>query len=94
MNNNNSFENNKSDSEKLTDDLNESLKTTIDEVKSILETLETTLEKTIDDQSTSDDTKNTIRSINDQIKNITLGESKKIIKMLNPLKEIDNFEEE
>ena len=83
-----------SNNENLVEDLKKSLENTIDETKNILEDLERTVEKTINDEPTSDETKNIVDIISGEIANYTISESKNTLKTNNHLKGFNNLEEE
>lgn len=87
-------ENENSTKENLVQDLKESLKDTLDETKYILDDLESTVEKTIKDESISDATKKMVESISNEIKNSVADESQKIIDTIKTTNAIDDSEEE
>ena len=92
MNNNNQSP--ESNNENLVEDLKESIKNTINETRYILEDLEQTVETTIKDKSIYDETKTIVKSISDEINNLTTKESIETLKANDHPKGFNNLEEE
>ena len=92
MNNNNQSP--ESNNENLVEDLKESIKNTINETRYILEDLEQTVETTIKEKSIYDETKTIVKSISDEINNLTTKESIETLKANDHPKGFNNLEEE